>query len=282
MPTKAPGHKAPGKDILNLISLDDLTTQNILDIWALAKQPPAHIEGNVGWSFEGNGIRTRTTFIQAFRQLGLDYIELPNFLKTRERPCDLAGYLDPFYSLYVIRESSHEKLQAFASASKRPVINAMSAVGHPCEVLSDGFYLHSRFGDIRNIKVGLWGPTTNVMNSWHELAQSLEMVVHHFCSEEFHQEKPHVIFSACADAKIDVLFTDSWPAGYSDTKWSLTEKHLTSLGNPVLLPTPPFYVGEEINFDPVHYSGFAGYEQKRFLLQVQRAVIAYVMGIKHH
>lgn len=181
------------------------------------------------------------------------------------------------YALYVVREHNHEKLQAFALVSSRPVINAMSAAGHPCEVLSDSFYIHSRFGDIRDVRIGLWGPVTNVITSWHELAKSLGMVIHHFCGAEFHRENTHVLFSDVVDTPVDVLLTDSWPAGYSDPQWTLTQQHLSILGQPALLPTPPFNIGEELGFDPVGYSGFCGYEQKTVLLKVQQAIVAYLL-----
>lgn len=262
---------------MNIVNLKDLTAQDILAIWALAKQPPQRCDGTVAWSFEGNGIRTRTTFIQAFGQLGLPFIELPNLLKSQERPVDLAGYLDPFYSLYVIRESNHQRLEAFAQASSRPVVNAMSAMGHPCEVLADGFYLHAEFGDIRKTTIGLWGPLTNVMRSWHELAEALGMVIVHFCGQGLHTVNPHVSWSDVVDRPVDVLITDSWPAGFTDAQWLLTEEHLRQLGNPLLLPTPPFFIGESVSVDPVGYAGFVGYEQKSALLRVQRAIVEYAL-----
>jgi ornithine carbamoyltransferase len=123
--TAALGHQ------INLISISSFSRQNIHAILSLVDTLHPPIKSNVAWSFEGNGIRTRTTFIRAFRELGMQLTELPNLLKTEERVADLAGYLDPFYDLYVIRDTDHERLQAFANASSRPVINAMSAGGHP-------------------------------------------------------------------------------------------------------------------------------------------------------
>jgi len=82
----------------------------------------------------------------------MQFTELPNLLKTHERVIDLAGYLDPLFDLYVIRNADHERLEAFAKASSRPVINAMSASGHPCEVLTDAFYLNSRFSSLKHVQ----------------------------------------------------------------------------------------------------------------------------------
>ena len=126
---------------MNLIDLSQLNAERVRAIWALVDTPCQPLQGKVAWSFEGNGIRTRTSFIQAFQELGLSFVELPNLLKTPERAADLAGYLDPFYDVYVVRESNHQRLAEFAFASQRPVINAMSSLGHPCEVLTDAFYI---------------------------------------------------------------------------------------------------------------------------------------------
>lgn len=81
---------------MQLVRIADLSANDIRSIWLMAIKPSTPLTGTVGWSFEGNGIRTRTTFIQAFRELNLQFVELPNLLKTSERAADLAGYLDPF------------------------------------------------------------------------------------------------------------------------------------------------------------------------------------------
>jgi ornithine carbamoyltransferase len=96
--------------------------------------------------------------------------ELPNFLTSDERASDLAGYLDPFYDIYVIRAANHARLAEFASASRRPVINAMSDSGHPCEVLTDAYFIDTELMPLEQARICLWGPPTNVFRSWHELA----------------------------------------------------------------------------------------------------------------
>ncbi|MBI2771133.1 MAG: ornithine carbamoyltransferase [Burkholderiales bacterium] len=249
---------------MKLISISDLSASDIHAIWALASGPAVQRSGVAAWSFEGNGIRTRTTFIQAFRDLGLAYTELPNLLKSSERACDLAGYLDPFYDLYVIRESDHLRLAEFAAASRRPVINAMSGAGHPCEVLADAFYVHTQVAPLESLRIGLWGPPTNVLNSWHELARVLGLTLHHFCAGQ------------SPEAPVDLLITDGWPAGFTDSSWTLSREHMARLGNPKLLPTPPFTIGNELGFDPVGFAGFLGYGQKQALVAVQRAIVMHV------
>ncbi len=263
---------------MNLIHLSDLGAAEVRAIWRLVEAPDQTLAGTAAWSFEGNGIRTRTSFIQAFRGCGLSFIELPNFLKTGERVCDLAGYLDPFYDVYVIRESNHARLAEFADASIRPVINAMSSEGHPCEVLTDAYYIDSAIAPIERARICLWGPPTNVLRSWHELARVFGFSILHVCEARFHEPKVNVTFAETVHGLADVVITDGWPTGEDAPGWSLTEAHLAQMGKPKLLPTPPFSIGRELAFDPLNYVGFVGYEQKSLLLPVQKAILRYVMA----
>ncbi len=266
---------------MNLIDISDLQLSDIKDIWKQAEKPCGSLSGTVGWSFEGNGVRTRTSFIQAFRELGLAHIELPNLLKTDERLVDLAGYLDAFYQLYVIRESNHEQLRAFADASTRPVINAMSKSGHPCEVLTDAFSLQKRLGPLTGLRICLWGPPSNVFRSWHQMAHVLQFEMWHACERRYHDPtEAFVTYTEQPSSPMDVIITDSWSSSLPSepgSEWSLSSEVLRELGMPVLLPTPPFFIGKELALDPTTYSKFIGYAQKAMLLRVQRAIVTHVV-----
>lgn len=181
---------------MNLINLNEPSSVDVRSIWRLVDTASGPLPGSVAWSFEGNGIRTRSTFIQAFHALGLEFIELPNLLKTEERVCDLAGYLDPLYEFYVIRDSNHARLGEFAAASRRPVINAMSGEGHSCEVLADAYFVDTALSPIEGVRICPWGPPTNVFRSWHELAGVLGLDVVHVCEPRFHELKPVVAFTS--------------------------------------------------------------------------------------
>jgi ornithine carbamoyltransferase len=264
---------------MNLVSLANLSAQDIRKIWRFVVEPTSPLRGTAACSFEGNGIRTRSTFIQAFRDLGLQFTELPNLLKTGERTCDLAGYLDSYYDIYVVRESNHSRLSEFAAASRRPVINAMSGDGHPCEVLTDAYYVNSEVVPIERSKICLWGPPTNVMRSWHELAQVLDFPIWHVCEGRFHEVKPNVTFSETPPAVADVVVTDAWPTGMEAPGWGLSRQRLVEMGQPKLLPTPPFTVGRELELDPLEYAGFTGYAQKELLLPVQKAILRFAAEV---
>lgn len=261
-----------------LLDICDLEKDEIFEIWQrVTLREFSKIQGDVAWSFEGTGIRTRTTFLQAFQKLGLSYVELPDFLKTSEPIEDLAGYMDPYFSMYVIRDNNHTKLSEFAKVSKRPLINAMSSEAHPCEVLTDAYYIQAKYSSIQEPEILLWGPTTNIYRSWHSLSKVLDFKLTQYCPEQYHLNDTEISFVNSLTGKFDVIITDAWPRGFSDSQYSLSKQILLELGNPLLLPTPPVTVGEELLFSPSETDLFSGYEQKKLLLPVQKAIISHLL-----
>lgn len=264
--------------MLTLLDIDDLTQDDIHRVWdAVRAGEKRQLDANIAWSFEGNGIRTRTTFVQAFQSLGARYVELPNFLKTGESAVDLAGYMDQFYALYVIRESNHQRLTEFARATTRPVINAMSSQAHPCEVLADAYSLYSRYPSLSDLRVLLWGPMTNVFRSWHALAQVLGLDMTHYCPAEGHSDSSHVAYTDNVSGRFDVVVTDAWPEGFSDTQYTLDNDALADLGSPLVIPTPPVTVGNELAVPLGDLDNFVGYAQKQLLLPVQTELVHYLL-----
>ncbi len=267
--------------MIKLLDVDDLTASDIAAIWQQVDGGAApKLNGNVAWSFEGNGIRTRTTFVQAFQQLGLNYVELPNFLKTAESAQDLAGYMDPFFDLYVIRDRNHVRLAEFAQATTKPVINAMSAEAHPCEVLTDAYYLESTFESIQDVRILLWGPTTNVFKSWHSLSRVLDLNLTHYCPKSDHADNGRVTFIDSLAGTFDVVITDGWPSGFSDPTFTLSKSALNQMGDPILIPTPPVTVGNETDTSLDKIPHFVGYGQKELLLPVQKSIVEYLLTAK--
>ena len=231
----------------------------------------------VACSFEGRGIRTKTSFYQAIKSLGLDYIELPALLDTAERLQDVAGYLDAIHSAYVIRYSDHQRLREFAKSSKRPVINAMSSREHPCEAMADVCWFQKTLKPADESSALIWGPMTNVLRSWAALFQRLGGRAVHFRPSDKTLSNRSVERREFSNLKIDIVVTDGWPRDFSDDACTLTMEDLESLGHPKLLPTPPFTIEKEVGFDPVLYSEFCGYEQKQSLVSVQAAILHYLL-----
>jgi len=232
-----------------------------------------------------NSLRTRATFLKAFTDLDLTAIELPNLLKTSEEKRHLAGYLDQWIDLYVIRESDHAILEEFANASSRPVINAMTAWEHPCEVLSDAFWLWERFGDLKGLKFCILGPSTNVLNSWVQFCRLAGLAFSRVIPDSFNDptgipDAQNITNSLEEGLRgADVVLTDAWPEGFHDAAYQLTPSKLDVANrNVIVIPCPPFNTDNEVDHALIDSPAFAGYSQKRDLYTVHKAILVALLA----
>ncbi|MCS7284939.1 MAG: ornithine carbamoyltransferase, partial [Hydrogenobacter thermophilus] len=125
---------------------------------------------NVGLFFTKPSTRTRVSFEVAVHQLGGNAIYLAEQSLQVSRGEDLkdtSRTLSRYLDCIVIRTDSHRKLEEYARYSTVPVINALTDMSHPCQVLSDVFTLYETFQeDLRNIKIAYVGDGNNVCNTW--------------------------------------------------------------------------------------------------------------------
>ncbi|MGF6371612.1 hypothetical protein OKW40_004362 [Paraburkholderia sp. RAU6.4a] len=110
---------------------------------------------------------------------------------------------------------------------------------------------------------------TTFIQAFRALGLGLDVV--HVCVRRFHEVKANVTFVESPSITADIVITDGWPKSVDTSHPSLTRQHVTDMGNPKLLPIPPFLIGRELFFDPLTYDGFVGYEQKTCLATVQAA-----------
>ncbi|QWK20508.1 MAG: ornithine carbamoyltransferase [Hydrogenobacter thermophilus] len=125
---------------------------------------------NVGLFFTKPSTRTRVSFEVAVHQLGGNAIYLAEQSLQISRGEDLkdtSRTLSRYLDCIVIRTDSHRKLEEYARYSTVPVINALTDMSHPCQVLSDVFTLYETFQeDLRSIKIAYVGDGNNVCNTW--------------------------------------------------------------------------------------------------------------------
>lgn len=270
----------------NILEISALIPDEINQIFELAdrSQDLGFSEGprlSACYSFEGNSIRTRATFVKALFDLNISPIEVPNLLKTQEEVHHLAAYLDSWVDIYIIRDRDHERLTRFSEHSKKPLINAMTSQAHPCEVLADLYSIQVEKGELKNLKYCLFGPPTNVLNSWQRIGKLLGLDIVHVLPGD-HTVETEI---ARTDEKsvglknADVILTDAWPQGFEDKSYQLTLRDL-EIAKPDawVIPCPPFNLEAEIHKDIIDSTRFAGYAQKRFLYQVQKAMIYYLLS----
>lgn len=125
---------------------------------------------NLALYFTKPSTRTRVSFEVAINQLGghAIFLQEGNLQVARgEDLKDTARTLSRYLDGIIIRTDSHKKLEEFAKYADIPVINALTDMSHPCQILSDIFTLYDAFGeDIKNIKIAYVGDGNNVCNTW--------------------------------------------------------------------------------------------------------------------
>jgi ornithine carbamoyltransferase len=157
-------------DLRRDLDLTDDELAGLLDIALDMKQSPrdyAHaLDGkSIGLLFEKASLRTRLTFELAIKQLGGDSVFSEGPIGAREPLKDVARNMDRWVHAIVARTFSQDTIEELARWSAVPVINALSDLYHPCQVLADVLTLKERFGDFAGLKLAFSGDGNNVAHS---------------------------------------------------------------------------------------------------------------------
>jgi len=133
---------------------------------------------SVALVFERESLRTRVSFEVGIAQLG----GFPIFLQqetigiaTRESVHDIGSVLSQYNELIVARTTKHQTCVQLAESATVPVINAMTDLVHPCQVLADVFTLKEMGKFSPSTKVVFVGNGNNIANSWLEFAEKVPM-----------------------------------------------------------------------------------------------------------
>jgi ornithine carbamoyltransferase len=131
-----------GRDLLSLADLNSGELQELLELATELKSEKLKLHCNkvLGLLFSKASTRTRVSFTVAMYQLGGQVIDLhPNVTQvSRGEPIqDTARVLDRYLDVLAIRTFAQQELETFANYAKIPVINALTDLEHPCQILAD-------------------------------------------------------------------------------------------------------------------------------------------------
>lgn len=232
--------------------------------------------------FPSNSIRTRVTFEKGIHLLGGQTILFPSeTLDKKEDLKDVIGYLNNWADIVIIRHKKIQVLETVAEYANVPVINAMTDVNHPCEILSDIFALSKIRKDFKKDKFLFCGTNGNIGYAWKEASEVFGFELAQCCGKGYEIEGL-TTYSDINDAitNRDIICTDSLPAvalsAFENCQITKTVMGKANEGA-ILNPCPPFYRGEEISEDVIDSNYFVGYEFKKHLLVVQQAIMVYCL-----
>ena len=272
----------------DLIRLTDLQSSEIYEIFNIADEISTgkyngFLNGkSVILYFPASSIRTRVTFEKGIYLLGGQPIRFPNdVLEKKEDFRDVCGYLNNWADIVIVRHRDIQLIEKFAAYSKTPVINAMTDINHPCEILSDMYALSKIRDNFISDKYLFCGKSGNIGLAWKEASKVMGFDLSQCCGSGYGYEMDDVQVYHDIKAAIkgkDIICTDSLPASeFNDFREYRITKEVMDMANKgaVLNPCPPFYRGEEVSDDVIQSEYFVGYEFKKSLLVVQQAVMIW-------
>ncbi len=181
-------------DHRDFLSIRDLSGAEIEEIFARAARfreaaPPRSLAGrSVVLLFEKASTRTRVSFEVGIARLGAHPVVLGvegSQIARGEPLKDTARILAGYCDAIVMRTFGHERVEEMAAWSDVPVVNALTDLLHPCQVLADCFTLQQRFGELSGRKVAWIGDGNNMANSWINAAAMLGFDLTLACPESF-------------------------------------------------------------------------------------------------
>lgn len=270
----------------SLIRLSDYSKGDIFKIFEIADDLKKGLyrdflkEKSVVMFFPSSSIRTRVTFEKGIYLLGGQTIIFPpETLDKKEEIKDVLGYLNNWADVIVVRHKNIELLEKMRVYSDAPIINAMTSVNHPCEMLSDMYSLSKIRNNFMKGKYLFCGKKCNIGLAWKEAADVMGLDFSQCCPVGYEIEDIPVYSDIKkAVAGKDIVCTDSLPKEVAEDFRDYTiTKEIMELANigAVLNPCPPFYRGEEVSSDVIDSTYFPGYEFKKNLLEIQQAIIIY-------
>jgi len=303
----------------HLISLNDLTKEEIYKILDLSqklkRQQKEGVEHHLlkgktlGMIFSKSSTRTRVSFEVGMYQLGGYALFLNSSdiqLGRGETIYDTAQVLSRYVDGIMIRTFSHQDVLDLAAYGSIPVINGLTDLMHPCQILADLFTIYEFKGSLEGLKLAYVGDGNNVAHSLlHGCAKvgmdiSVASPIGYECNKDIVKEAQEAAsisgsqvfltnnpIEAVVDA--DVIYTDTWVSmgqeSEKEKRISIfmpyqVNKHLFSYAkeDAVFLHCLPAYRGYEVTEEIIDGHQSLVFEEAENRLHVQKAVLAILMG----
>lgn len=303
----------------DLLSLADLTPAEIKHILALAldlKQrqkrgdtPPLLAGKALALLFHKPSLRTRTSFEVGMYQLGgySTFLTEQDFkIGVREPVKDLGRVLSRYYDGLVMRTFGHDILEELASAATVPVINGLTDLLHPCQILSALQTLQEHFGDLTGLHVAYVGDGNNVANSWLLGAAQMGLRLS-IASPRGYEPDARIVQKAHDIAEdtgaalwimedpvqavkgADVVYTDVWASMGQEHEAEMrrgvfhpyqinTELMAETSRRAVVMHCLPAHRGEEITEDVLESPRSLVFDEAENRLHAQKALLVFLLG----
>lgn len=299
----------------DFVSIADHTAVELEEIISLAVHqkkrlrmgdlPPTHRGKTLACIFHKPSLRTRVSFEVAMHQLGGDSLHLTDEeigIGSREAPQDVARVLSRYVSALMIRTFDQAVVDTLAHHATIPVINGLTDLLHPCQVLADLMTIEEHRGNLAGLTVAFIGDGNNVLRSWINAASRLDFNVVLACPEGYGVEEEFVrramaesggsyrevnVPGEAVDGA-DVLYTDVWASMGQEEEVERRKRDFASFqlnaalveqapAHAVILHCLPAHRGEEITDEVIESPRSLVFDQAENRLHVQRALLSLLI-----
>jgi ornithine carbamoyltransferase len=174
----------------DFVSIADYTREELEEIIGLAIEQKAQLRaGGLDATLSGRtlacifhkpSLRTRVSFEVAMHQLGGDSLYLTDKeigIGSREAPQDVGRVLSRYTSAIMIRTFDQGIVDMLAKYATVPVINGLTDMLHPCQIMADLMTIQEHRGNLDNLTVAFIGDGNNVARSWINAGSKLDIRV---------------------------------------------------------------------------------------------------------
>ncbi|NBU83333.1 MAG: ornithine carbamoyltransferase [Sphingomonadaceae bacterium] len=199
-----------GSDALSAILADALDRKTVRTGWPKGRADlDAPLKDHtLGMIFEKNSTRTRVSFEMAMRQLGGDAMFMAAGqmqLGRGETVADTARVLSRMVDAIVIRTDDHAKVEDLAAYSSVPVINGLTDLSHPCQIVADLLTILEHGKALPGLEIAWLGDGNNVLASIIEAAGLMKFNVRVGVPKGYEPDAAFVDRARVQGARIDIL-----------------------------------------------------------------------------
>ncbi len=254
--------------------------------------------------FMKSSTRTRVSFEVGCHQLGGHAL----FLSPRDAQLgrgepieDTARVLSRYVQGIMIRTYAHREIESMAHHATVPVINGLTDLHHPCQVLADVLTMQQHLGGHEGRTVAWVGDGNNMANSWIDAARMLGFALRLACPEGYEPD-PTLLGRARREADVqlvrdpreavagaDVVTTDVWASMGQESEQDerslafgdhTVDVELMRRAAPgaIFLHCLPAHRGEEVSADVIDGPQSRVWDEAENRLHVQKAIMAVLMG----
>jgi ornithine carbamoyltransferase len=298
----------PKKDFL---AVTDLSKAEILELFRVARELKSDekvvkpLAGKtLAMIFAKSSTRTRVSFESGMYQLGGHAL----FLSSRDLQLgrgepikDTARVMSCYVDGIMIRTFAHSDVEELAEHATVPVINGLTDLLHPCQVLADMFTIEEALGGLEDRVVAWVGDGNNMANSWLNAAATVKFELRLACPKGY--EPNHEILEAAkgktriqitedpeeAVKGAHVVNTDVWASmgqeDESEVRAEAFEGYLVDRGlmrladeDAIFLHCLPAHRGEEVEAEVFEGPQSRVFDQAENRLHVQKALLAKLLG----